>query len=189
MELSWSHKLFIKVNQSLGKKVWLDKFMIFSARWLIYVLAFVVLLWGEIVLDGETFKLLIKLLMTALTSYMLIAWLLATVWPHQRPIVELAEVKQLIQPFQSWKGFPSDHTTITFTLAVVTALLGATWEFVLLLIVLASLVAGARIYVGVHYPRDIVGGMIFALIFSFLAYWLLNNITQPIYDYLVNFLG
>jgi len=74
-------------------------------------------------------------------------------------------------------------------LAVVTALLGATWEFVLLLIVLASLVAGARIYVVVHYPRDIVGGMIFALIFSFLAYWLLNNITQPIYDYLVNFLG
>ncbi len=188
MQLSWSQKLFLQINQSLGKRPCLDKLMEFCAQWLIYILVFVVLLWSVNFLSAEDFKLLIKLLLTALFFNILTSWFLATIWSHGRPVTELAEVKELIKPCQSWKGFPSDHTSISFILAIMLALVGASLYGIIILLMLAILVALARVYVGVHYPRDIVGGIVFALFFSFFSFWLLEKIVQPLYNYLLNLL-
>ena len=54
-------------------------------------------------------------------------------------------------------GYPSGHTSSAFAVAtVVAALLPARWRWVPF--VLAAMVGLARMYVGVHYPMDVIGG-------------------------------
>ena len=122
------------------------------------------------------------LLLTTIVLSMVLGRLLGLVWKHPRPIVEFPRIKELLVPLENWRSFPSDHTTISFIFAILAFFMGTSLGFIIFLLVGASLVAFSRIYVGVHYPRDIIGGIITAIIFSCLAFWLLGNVTQPIYN-------
>jgi undecaprenyl-diphosphatase len=66
-------------------------------------------------------------------------------------------------------GFPSDHATGAFAMAMALWLYDRTIGAICF--VLAAIVAFARVYVGVHYPSDVVAGaligMAVALIFYF----------------------
>jgi undecaprenyl-diphosphatase len=53
-------------------------------------------------------------------------------------------------------GFPSDHATGAFAIAVAVALRSRRWGAVLL--ALAALVALGRVALGVHYPTDVLAG-------------------------------
>ena len=91
-----------------------------------------------------------------------------------RPFVALKNVNLLvieIDPF----SFPSGHTTNSFALATV---FGLNWQIpflkkklklIWLLIPLASIVGFSRIYVGVHYPIDVLVGAIIGIILGLIA--------------------
>lgn len=72
-----------------------------------------------------------------------------------RPMVRLMGVHLMgaIPPFES---FPSAHAAIAFALAGVLALRYRRWGWVALL--LAALVGCSRVYMGLHYPSDVVAG-------------------------------
>ena len=180
----WSQKLFLKINSQLGKRVWLDKLMAFIARWLIFILFVCIVCWGLIVLDPDGFKFLIKLIITTLCFAILFSWLTAIVVRFHRPMAEMPGIKYLVKPHQTWKTFPSDHTLISFSLALIAIDVGAGWFLGVLFLLTAVLIAFSRVYVGVHYPRDILAGIVYAIIFSSFAYWLLENISQPVYNFI-----
>lgn len=186
MNLSWSQKLFLKINSLVGKSKLRDNIFYFGAQYLIYILGFSVLWLGIVILPAPNFKDMVKLLMTALVFDVLFSWLLATIWEHKRPTVELAEVKELLKPMQVWKSFPSDHTGISFIFALIGILSGCGLVWGIIFILMAIFVAFSRVYVGVHYPRDIIGGIIFAFIFVFLSFELLENVIQPLYNFIIN---
>jgi undecaprenyl-diphosphatase len=58
-------------------------------------------------------------------------------------------------------SFPSDHATLAFGLALPILLVARRWDIVLL--VAALLIGFARVYVGRHYPGDILGSLVVAL--------------------------
>jgi len=65
-------------------------------------------------------------------------------------------------------SFPSDHTTFLFAIA---------WSFMLfrvrfwgLFLILAFLGGISRIYVGVHYPYDILGGIVVGFMGAFVIF-------------------
>ena len=44
--------------------------------------------------------------------------------------------------------------------------------------ILAVLIALSRIYLGVHYPSDVLGGMISGVALSYLAEWITNKVLK-----------
>ena len=188
MKLSWSHKLFLKINKELGKNQVRDFVFLYAAHWSIYILGFAILQWVSNSLDLMSLKIFIKLVLTATVFGYIGNWLMALVWRHPRPHKELENVKILFNPVENWKSFPSDHATISFIFVFIALMFHPPFLLAIFFFALAILVSAARVYAGVHYPRDIVGGLIFAFIYSALSFWLLQYISQPLYQYFINLL-
>lgn len=189
MKLSWSHKLFLRINRSLGGRPLLEKVMRISAHWGIYVLATLAFFWVLVTFEFPEVKIYIKLLMTAGAFSLATSYCIAILWPHRRPIAEFPAIRQLLVPLNTWKSFPSDHTLISFVFVFVTWFVGTPWYMALVLFILGVFVAMGRVYVGVHYPRDIVGGFVLAWVYSVLAFWLLGEVTQPLYEWVTQIYG
>jgi len=62
-------------------------------------------------------------------------------------------------------SFPSGHATVAFACATVLAL--AVPRLALPLFALAALVAWSRVYVGVHYPLDVLAGALLGVALAF----------------------
>jgi undecaprenyl-diphosphatase len=69
-----------------------------------------------------------------------------------------------------WNSFPSDHMALYFAIALGTLWLRRAWGVVLLIWSLAG-VAFPRLYIGYHYPLDIVGGMAVAALSLAIGWW------------------
>lgn len=163
--------------------------MYLSANLLIYVLAFFVISWGVFVLgsvSSDKFEMMVKILLTTFVFSFVISYGVALLWKHPRPIVEFPETKMLLQPIEVWKSFPSDHTSMSFLLAGIVVMFGGGLGFSIFVLTIASIISFSRVYVGVHYPRDIVGGFLLAMVLLFSSQWLLSHITQPLYTFLAN---
>ncbi len=73
-------------------------------------------------------------------------------------------------------GFVSSHATNSFALALFSGLLlRKSYKFILPFMLLwAALVSYSRVYVGVHYPGDILGGAILGSIVGIFVFWLMK---------------
>lgn len=181
---SWSTAVFLKINATLGTRPLLDRFMLFAGDNLVFILVLFSLLWATTALEAQDPELLnvyLKLMITAFAFGVGLSWMIGWLLPNPRPVRTLPKIRQLMEPFGTWKSFPSDHTIGSFTVATITMLMGAPLWLVIVLYLMAGTVAVGRVYIGVHYPRDIVGGMMIAFTFSFASSILLRYITEPIY--------
>ena len=77
-------------------------------------------------------------------------------------------------------GFVSSHATNSFALAIFSGLLLRNIYKYLLPIMLfwAALVSYSRVYVGVHYPADILGGAILGTVLGILMFLLMKFVNQ-----------
>lgn len=74
-------------------------------------------------------------------------------------------------------GFPSCHAANTFGLTFFLIYMFRNRVMTLFFVIWASLVCYSRIYLGVHYPGDILAGMVLGLIVASLAYALARRVT------------
>ncbi len=86
---------------------------------------------------------------------------LKALFDRERPPLRYAEPKTLVHTPHDG-SFPSGHAATSF--AAATILSFAFPRFALPLFLLAAGVAFSRVYVGVHYPLDVVGGALLGML-------------------------
>lgn len=83
-----------------------------------------------------------------------------------RPFVALIETKLLITKPITY-SFPSGHTASSFAAVGIMLAMNNSWSILALL--LASLIAFSRVYLNVHYPTDVLMGIILGLLCSYMV--------------------
>jgi undecaprenyl-diphosphatase len=79
-------------------------------------------------------------------------------------------------------GFVSSHAANTFALAVLTSLIFRNKIYSWTVIFWAAIVSYSRIYLGVHYPLDILGGIVVGIFTAFFLYFLLKKFLPDLFD-------
>lgn len=159
-----NYALFQLINNLAGQFDWIDDMMEVFANGLVWVMiGILALLW----LTGRESnqRLAFYACLSALVALAFASLAISPIVAHPRPFVE-HPVHQLIR-HNADPSFPSDHATLSFSLAFTVWFARRRIGWVLL--ALAILTGFARIYVGVHYPADILGGALLAFASSLLV--------------------
>ena len=75
------------------------------------------------------------------------------------------------------KSFPSGHTSEAFCMATAITLVNRKWYVVIPAYTWAVLVAYSRMYLGVHFPTDIIGGIVLGA-GTALVVWKINKLVK-----------
>ena len=91
-----------------------------------------------------------------------------------RPYEVVDGLKLLIEK-QSDYSFPSGHTGSSFASAIVL------WKelpkkYGVMALIVAVLIAYSRLYVGVHYPSDVLAGVVIGTVLALVSVWLVKKI-------------
>lgn len=87
-----------------------------------------------------------------------------------RPYTQIAELMILTHPESSF-SFPSGHTANSFAVALIYYRM-LPKKYGITAVVLATLIGLSRLYIGVHYPTDVIGGFFVALFASNVVYFI-----------------
>lgn len=93
-----------------------------------------------------------------------------------RPYTRIEELVPLI-PLPSEYSFPSGHTVSSFA-AGWTVFRRLPGRYGIPALVLAALVSVSRLYVGVHYPTDVLCGIVLGIVLSAAAQWTVDKILE-----------
>lgn len=68
------------------------------------------------------------------------------------------------------QSFPSRHTASAFIIAM--AFLYLNYTYGVIMLVIAIIVGMTRVFTGVHYPKDVIGGAVISILFGMLGFFL-----------------
>ncbi|HGP0982804.1 TPA: undecaprenyl-diphosphate phosphatase [Klebsiella aerogenes] len=149
-----NYALFALINATPSSSWWAIEVATFIAKDLIIIVPLlVVALW----LWGPNQRQLVFKVMLALVLSLSISWVIGHLFPHDRPFVDGVGYNFLHHAADD--SFPSDHGTVIFTFALAFLFWHRVWSGALLLVI-ASAIAWSRVYLGVHWPLDMLGGLL-----------------------------
>lgn len=152
--------MFLRLNALHGKRPWFDTVMILIAHGLVYPTVAVFFFWAWRVLPDAQFWFVASMGVVAYAVGYAATYCIGIVYRHKRPVRELPNIHLLVRTLGTWKSFPSDHAMTSAIPAILAALIGAPSWLTVILFFCFFAVGFSRVYVGVHYPRDIIGGLI-----------------------------
>ena len=153
---------FLVINGTPESPAWLTAPAYFFAQWAMMIVPVWIVV-GWLWRGQRPFALRA---VTALAIGMLTAKLIAALFPHARPFVEGLGYQLL--GHSSSPSFPSNHGTAAFTLALAFLFSGRYRQGVAFM-AWAAAIAWSRIYLGVHWPMDMVGALLVATFANLLA--------------------
>ena len=172
-----NQSLFNYIHNFAGKNPLIDGIVIFFAVYPLYflIVGFLLLVIFQkgtrrkwyLFCEGALATLLARGIVTETIRYF---------YHHPRPF-DFYGFAPLI-PESGW-SFPSGHMTFLFALATVVWFANKKWGIAYFLLALMSGIA--RIYVGVHWPLDVLGGMVIGIVCALFIHGILTPSRRTIY--------
>ncbi|OFD51490.1 undecaprenyl-diphosphatase [Bacillus mycoides] len=150
----------------------LNSTMTFVAEYMVYFLALIIIAYWFT--RSTQNRMMIVQAMVAFVTAEVIGKIAGKFYSNYQPFAVLPDVNKLVDHAVD-NSFPSDHTILFFSICfsfwLVHKKVGWLW------IALAFCVAISRIWVGVHYPFDVVTGALLGSISALFSYWLTPKIA------------
>lgn len=161
--------IFQQINQFVLRWFWLDVLIIFFARYFEYFLLLSLLLFLAVGFR-KYWKMVFQSLIAAFISRFIIVSFIRFILERPRPFVE-NNVNLLLEHSDS-ASFPSGHASFYFALATVVFLKDK--KIGSLFFLGAFLISLSRVFVGIHWPSDILAGAIIGI----LSGWLIAKFSD-----------
>lgn len=114
-------------------------------------------------------------MISCILTYVFVIVLLKLVVNRTRPYDAYSFI-QILVPKEHDASFPSGHSAISFSVAMIYYYCLSNKKVGIGFVVLAALIALSRLYVGVHYPTDVIGGIFFGCLMSYgVKYFLIDK--------------
>ena len=121
---------------------------------------------------------------------LILSQVVSHVWVRERPFVSHPGQTLLLAPPSFEPSFPSDHAVAAFAIAFSVLLVGGRLAGALFLTV-AFVLGITRVFVGLHYPGDVAGGVLVGLVAAVTVFFvgrgrwgwivtLLSRLTDPV---------
>ncbi|RQL49680.1 undecaprenyl-diphosphatase [Acinetobacter nosocomialis] len=162
--------LFHVINGAQDASQFIIRLAIFFANDLLYILLFILTFF--MVLWRSRFKKIGSLNLSFLTCIsLLVGYIISLFYHHPRPFV--MGVGTTFIEHAPTASFPSNHMLIFSTISL--SYLFAQRKIIgMILLFLSFVVAWSRIYLGVHFPLDMLGAFIVALLVNTAGYYFWN---------------
>ncbi|WP_026888010.1 undecaprenyl-diphosphatase [Clostridium beijerinckii] len=151
-------ELFTIINNSANKNTILDEIMIFFSKDLPYIfmaVAAIVFIIGIMKKNSNSRKAVFSAFVITVINLTL-SFIIGNIYYVDRPFVR--NKVNLLVPHVTDASFPSDHATGTMSIALGLAKYNKILSTILT--ILSLIVGFSRVYVGNHYPMDVVGAYI-----------------------------
>ncbi|PLT27614.1 undecaprenyl-diphosphatase [Peribacillus deserti] len=143
----------------------LNPIAIFIAEYMVFFLALAMLVYWFTRTNKN--RMMVLCAMISFLAAELLAEVVGRLHSNNQPFAELPHVNKLIEKAVN-NSFPSDHTMLFFSICVTFWFFRRGWSF--LWVVLAVLVGISRIWVGVHYPADVLVGALISIVSAYIVY-------------------
>lgn len=160
-----NHSLFLLINATPDSPQWLQKLAYLFAQWAILIVPLTLTVgwfWSN------QRKLVLNMTI-ALAIALTLSKIISLLYPHARPFVD--HFGYQILPHQADGSFPSDHATVMFTYTM-SLLFWYRLSSAILALLLSIAISWSRIFLGVHWPLDIIGALLVALVACLLSQWI-----------------
>jgi undecaprenyl-diphosphatase len=169
--MNFNIQLFYALNDIIGNAAWIDALVSFVAQYYIYVLMLIVaVVWYRDIYKGSfvDFWKNTKALVASFIGAEVLTEIIRHIYTHPRPLVALG-APHLFE--KTSNSFPSGHTTFMFALATAVYFFGHK-KLAFMLYTSGLLIGIARVIAGVHYPYDILGGIVLGTLVGYAAHYL-----------------
>ena len=172
-------ELFRLINNLANKNTVLDKIMIFFSKDVPYIFMAViaiVFILGVVKKNEEYRKASVNAFVITVIN-LILSFIIGSIYYVDRPFVH--NKVNLLMPHSADASFPSDHATGTMSIALG---LGKYNRILGVIMTILSIIVGfSRVYVGNHYPLDVIGAYIMVLITNYLYNLVLKDKIEEIY--------
>lgn len=163
--------LFSIINGFAGRWLWLDATGIFFAKYFEYfLLAFL------LVLLAKNFRKYWRMTAEAFVAAVFVRFVLVEIirriFFRPRPFV-YNQINLLVSHSANEPSFPSGHASFYFALS--TIIYGYNKKIGILFYVSSFLIAANRVFVGIHWPTDIIAGTILGIVIGLILNKLLKK--------------
>ncbi len=175
--MSLNQSLFLLVHGFANRSAILDFLGIFFAQYLPYLMVgvFLILAYYQV---GWRRKLYVfaEGAVAIMISRGLVTEIIRFFYHHERPFSFFHFVPLI--PEAGW-SFPSGHMAWFFALSMAVWYFNRRWGIAY--VFLSALMGLARIYVGVHWPLDILGGAVVGVLSAMFVHWIFTASRRPLY--------
>lgn len=110
-------------------------------------------------------------------------FIISLIWFHNRPFIDHIGITLVQHTADS--SFPSDHVTLIASVGIFLYLQETYRKLGIFLLALSLATGWARIFIGVHYPLDILGSYLLSAPLSWIFYKYLSPLFSPLVIFII----